>query len=148
MGISGRGPTRGRLFEIFDRAVEARREANRAVSGDDPGCLLFTVTHRYRFGARSEALAPSPAVRVVDCEGRGELLYFMWELNRHSIPWPEHLIPFLQHLKHSGSVLSQRTRRVRHSRQPCPESKFTCRAVVKRIKKELITYRCFSLPAT
>lgn len=112
----------GRLSEVFDVVVEARR----AVSGEDPGCLLFTATHRYRLGARSEALASSPAARVADCEGRGELLYFMWELNRHSIPWPEHLIPFLQHLKHSGSVLSQRTRRVRHSRQPCLELKFTC----------------------
>lgn len=42
----------------------------------------------------------------------------MCELKRHSMPWPEHLMPFLQHLKHSGSVLSQRTRRVRHSRHP------------------------------
>lgn len=85
----------GRLFEALDEVVEARREASRAESGEDPGCLLFTVTHRNRFGARSEALVPSPAVRVADCEGRGELLYFMWELKRHSIPWPEHLIPFL-----------------------------------------------------
>lgn len=42
----------------------------------------------------------------------------MYGLKRHSMPWPEHLMPFLRHLKHSGSVLSQMTRRVRHSRQP------------------------------
>lgn len=62
----------GRLFEV----LEARREASRAVSDEDPDCLLFTVTHRNRFGARSGALAPSPAARDADCEGRGEL-YFM-----------------------------------------------------------------------
>jgi hypothetical protein len=113
--------------EAFGGVVELRREDSLAVSGGDPDCLLVTVTHRYRLGARDATLASSPAARFADCEDRGELLYFMWELNRHSMPWPEHLIPFLQHLKHSGSVLSQRTRRVRHSRQPGPGLKFTHR---------------------
>lgn len=76
----------------------------------------------------SEALAleaaggtePSPAVTAVMLTFTLAALDFLriYGLKRHSIPWPEHLMLFFRHLKHSGSALSQMTRRVRHSRQP------------------------------
>lgn len=96
-----------------------------------------TSTHRYCFedvvlaGAPSllidaaalvaalPAADPSPAVAVVLALTLAALVFFrMYGLKRHSMPWPEHLSPFLRHLKHSGSALSQMTRRVRHSRHP------------------------------